>query len=407
MERTIIDKYAILVMEKGINIRVGQSVTIKTGPGTYPFARALAKAAYAMGALHVEIALDDLDVLAARLEAQDSDQVQSEPAFATARDYEMIAEDWAYIRIDSTEERQDHAPLDPEKFTRYQQALSRKRQVLTNRQMRHKLAWCVVCAPGPKWARQALGPDASEDDLWEVLAPILRLDYDDPCSAWASHDSSIKQRVEKLNSLGIRKLHYVGPGTDLTIGLRKEHVWEGGSKELPDGRPFFPNLPTEEIFTVPDMYDAEGFITTTRPVPVMNVMTETVRLTFSAGQVTDFSAEKGAEVMDAFLQMDAGSRRLGECALVDESSPIARSGQIFNSILLDENASCHLALGKGYPSCLSNGDSLVSDAQLNAYGCNTSVNHIDFMVGSERIDIVAVCSDGKEVPIMRKGRFCF
>lgn len=407
MNKKYIEGYAKLVLAKGVNLRKGQSVMIKTGPGTYQFARELAKTAYRMGALHVEIALDDLDILAARLASQDAAQVQRSPSYARMIDYEMVSEDWAFIRIDSTEERLDHAPFDAESYARYQHAASIEHDTIQNKRMRHQLAWCVICAPGPRWAKQVLGDTATEDDLWDEIAPILLLDTQDPCKAWDEHDAIVKPRVAKLNGLGIRKLHFISPITDLKIGFRPEHVWKGGSKLLPDGRPNICNLPTEEIFTVPDMYDVEGHVTTTRPVPVMNTLTESVRFTFRKGQVVDCTAKQGMGVLERFLQIDAGSSRLGECALVDETSPIARSRKIFNSILFDENASCHLALGMGYPDSLANGGSLVSDEQLHQFGCNTSLNHTDFMVGSDDTDIVALCADGKEVRIMKNGRFCF
>ncbi len=407
MDQKHIDGYTKLVLTKGLNLYKGQCVMIKTGPGTYQFARELAKAAYRLGALHVEIMLDDLDILAARLDAQDESLVRCAPAYGRMIDYEMISEDWAFIRIDNTEDRLDHAPFNADNYAPYQLASSIEHSTIMNKRMRHQLSWCVICAAGPRWAKQVLGENATEDDMWKELVPILRLDTPDPCKAWEEQDAMVKGRVAKLNSLGIRRLHFKSPITDLEIGFRPEHVWAGGSKELPDGRPFFPNIPTEEIFTVPDMYDVEGYVTTTRPVPVMNTMTESVQFTFRKGQVIDCTAKTGIEVMEKFLQIDEGSARLGECAMVDETSPIARSRKIFNSILLDENASCHLALGKGYPICLNNGESLISDEQLHQFGCNTSLNHTDFMVGSDETDIVALCADGKEVPLMKKGRFCF
>ncbi len=407
MNQKYIDGYTRLVLTKGVNLRKGQSVMIKTGPGTYQFARELAKTAYRLGALHAEIALDDLDILAARLASQDISQVRRSPAYSKMIDYEMAGEDWAFIRIDSTEERLDHGPFNADNYAAYQQAASVEHETIQNKRMRHQLSWCVICAPGPRWAKQVLGPDATEEDMWEEIAPILLLDTPDPCAAWDEHDAIVKPRVAKLNKLGIRRLHFTSPVTDLEVGFRPEHVWKGGSKLLPDGRRSICNLPTEEIFTVPDMYDVEGYVTTTRPVPVMNTLTESVQFTFRKGQVIDCTAKRGIEVMEKLLQTDEGSARLGECALVDETSPIARSGKIFNSILFDENASCHLALGMGYPDSLANGDSLISDEQLHQYGCNTSLNHTDFMVGSDETDIVAVCADGREIRIMKGGRFCF
>ena len=211
--------------------------------------------------------------------------------------------------------------------------------------------------------------------------------------------------MEKLNALAVDSLHFKSPVTDFTIGFHKQHRWLGGSELLPDGRKFFPNIPTEEIFTVPDMFRAEGYITSTRPVRVMDEPTEEVRFEFKNGLVVNHTARKGADVLGRYFAIDEGTRRIGECALVDEASPIAASGLVFHSILYDENASCHIALGAGYPDCLEGGVTIVGDTALHAVGCNTSLMHTDFMVGSAETDVVAITRDGKEVPIIRKGHF--
>ena len=176
---------------------------------------------------------------------------------------------------------------------------------------------------------------------------------------------------------------------------------------MPDGLQFFANLPTEEIFTTPDRMRADGYVTTTKPVNVLDVKTEEVRFVFKEGEIVEYSAREGKEALDTFFSIDEGTRRLGEVALVDETSPIARSNLIFNSILLDENASCHLALGDGYPTALANGAMLSTDEQLHEAGCNTSLMHIDFMIGSKDMDIDATTRDGKTFAVMRKGVFVF
>lgn len=407
MAQTIVDQYADLVILKGINLKQDKSVVIMTGPGTYDFARALSKAAYRHGARYVQVLLDDLDVLASRLDNQSNEQVQFSPAFIKAMDYEMCSEGWSYIRIDNTEDRLDHAPLDQYKNQLYGTAKREFSATRMQKLMRHELPWCVVCAPGPRWARQVLGEKATTEDLMNVLKPILLLDKENPLQAWDDHGAMLHEREQRLNALQVDTLHFKSPRTDLTIGFTDQARFVGGSSLLPDGSSFFANLPTEEIFTTPDRMRCEGYVTTTRPVSVLNRPTEEVRLVFKDGKVVEYSAKVGKEAMDSFFAIDEGTKRIGECALVDEGSPIAQSGLIFNSILLDENASCHLALGDGYPSCLANGSTLTTEQQLHEQGCNTSLMHVDFMIGSEDMDITALCRDGKRIQIMKQGHFVF
>lgn len=407
MNQTLLDTYADLVILKGINLKKNKSVAIMTGPGTYYFARALSKSAYRNGALYVQVLLDDLDVLATRLDNQNEEQLKHSPSFIRALDNEMCAEGWSYIRIDSTEDRLDHAPLHQEKNQVYGTAKREFSATRLKKTMRHELPWCVVVAPAPLWARKVLGEHATTADLMDVLKPILRLDEDDPCAAWDKHGLMLKKRRDRLDEMHIDSLHFKSPVTDFTIGFTEQARFLGGSETLPDGTPFFPNLPTEEIFTTSDRMRANGYITTTRPVSVLNSRTEEVRLVFKDGEVVDYSAKVGKEVLDAFFSIDEGTRRIGECALVDESSPIAQSGLVFDSILIDENASCHIALGDGYPTCLTHGASLTTEESLNEAGCNTSLMHVDFMVGSKDMNITARTREGMDIQIMKMGLFTF
>jgi len=407
MDQKLVAAYADLIIEKGINLQRGKNVLILTGPGTYYFARALSKSAYRKGATFVQVLLDDLDVLASRLAAQEEDQLSFNPAYMKALDYELCTEGWSYIRIDATEERLDHAELDQRKNQIYGKAKRKFHEARGRKLMRSQIAWCVCCAPGPLWAKQVLGQQATTEDLMEVLKPILLLDKEDPGLAWEEKKAMLDRRRTYLNEQGIDSLHFKSSKTDLTIGFTDQARFTGGADVMPDGLQFFANLPTEEIFTTPDRMRADGYVTTTKPVSVLDVKTEEVRLVFKDGKVDDYSAREGKEAMDTFFSIDEGTRRLGEVALVDETSPIALSNYIFNSILLDENASCHLALGDGYPTALANGALLSTDEQLHEAGCNTSLMHVDFMIGSKDMDIDATTRGGKTFAVMRKGVFVF
>ncbi|HZJ88989.1 MAG TPA: aminopeptidase [Sphaerochaeta sp.] len=407
VDQALIDRYADLIIEKGINLKAKKNVMILTGSGTYYFARALAKSAYRHQATYVQILVDDLDVLATRLEHQETEQLEFSPDFIKAMDYEFIAHQWSYIRVDNTEDRLDHPPLDGEKNQILSAAKRRFSEARSSYLMRHELPWCVCVAPGPRWAEQVLGEGASTSDLMEVLKPILLLDQADPAAAWDAKGEMLNGRQEHLNSLNLEYLHFSSPRTDLKVYLNPTSRFVGGAEDLPDGRPFFANLPTEEIFTTPDWRRTEGYVTTTRPVSVLNTPTEEVRLTFKEGKVVDYSAKEGKEVLDRFFAIDEGTRSIGELALVDETSPIAQSGLIFHSILIDENASCHIALGEGYPIALKGGNLISGEENLRAAGCNTSLMHTDFMIGSSDMQITGYSFTGEKVELMRDGVFLF
>ncbi|MBQ0072216.1 MAG: aminopeptidase, partial [Spirochaetales bacterium] len=247
-----------------------------------------------------------------------------------------------------------------------------------------------------------IGSHATVEDLADVLAKILKIDDENYLKNWEKQDRLTKKRMKYLNDLQIKTLHFKSSVTDFKVSFRKEAKYEGCSEKLPNGKTFFPNLPTEEIFTVPDRMTAEGYITTTRPVKVLGKDTEEVTLFFKEGKCYDVKAKKGLQAMKSLLSSDEGSSYLGEVALVDNNAPISKSGLVFGSILIDENASCHLALGAGYPSCLD-----IKDENPKDYGCNESIVHVDFMVGSSDMEITAETYRKKIVKIMIDGKFQF
>ncbi len=405
MVRDFAEKLSVLVLKKGIALRRNQSLHIVVGPKSYEYAEVMAEEAYRLGAKYVYIEVLDPRVSAARANYQDDENLSFVPSYIKNFQYEMISEDWARIRIDSGEDRVGKIEEDRRKAQIITKAIRQIGKEYSERTMRSELAWNVCAVPGPLWAKEILGDDASEKDLADILSRIYRFDRDDFIKAWDDFDKKACSLSDKLNSIGIQMLHYKSPVTDFRIGFRKEARFSGGAGTLADGTKFFANLPTEEIFSSPDMFTAEGYITTTKPVTVMNQKTENVTLFFEKGRVVDVKAKTGLDIMKTFLDTDEGSRRIGECALVSASSPISRCGISFGSILIDENASCHIALGASYPECLTVGSKLRTDEEMHSYGLNTSLVHVDFMVGSPDLDIDAYAYDGKIIPIMRKGEF--
>ena len=397
-------EYADLIVTVGVNLYKGQSLLIKCAAENYNFARLIALSAYDKGAALVKIDIDDLSLLKKRLEVQNEKELKVVTDYSKIIDYEMMVKDWAYIRIDNTEDRHHLIDVDANKLSIYRSTLSENHTLYMQSRMRHENAWCVVCSPGPVWAKSILGESGTEEQLWHLLAPILKLDKEDPTQAWLEHNKVLKQRCNTLNQFKIKQLHFKSSKTDLTIGLAAVSRWKGGGDTLPRGANFMANIPTEEVFTTPNRFDVNGYVTTTRPVSVMESRVEDLKLTFKGGKVVDFKAAVGNSIMESFFSIDEGASYLGEVALVDENSPIAKSKQIFNSILYDENASCHLALGAGYPFCLENFEQYNED-ELIKIGCNRSLVHTDFMIGSSDLDIEATTEDGKNIVIMQKGNF--
>lgn len=399
-------KMSDLVLQKGINLKKGQCLHIVVGPKSYEYASIMARKAYELGAKYVQITVNDPRLEGARsIYQKKHEDLSFVPSYLKNADYEYIAEDWARVRIDSGEDRIEKFDSNLERVQEITKAISISNKEYSDATMSGKLSWNVCAVPGPEWAKQILGDNATEEDLSNIMAKLMKIDRDDYLDAWDEFDEIANKRSNWLNSMGIQKLHYISPITDFTVGFRRNAKFAGGSNTTADGRKVFSNLPTEEIFTVPDRATANGYITTTRPVSVLNHDTEEVTLYFKDGQVYDVKAKKGLDIMQKFLEIDEGARRLGEVALVDESSPIAKSNLIFGSILIDENASCHIALGAGYSECLDSDKTPSTDEELLEAGCNVSLVHKDFMVGSSYLDIIATTYEGKEIKIMEKGHF--
>lgn len=393
--------YAKIIVSKGVNIQKGQCLSIKASVATYPFASLIAKEAYKAGARYVEIDIDDLTLLSSRIEEQSDDDLLFIPNYHKCKDEEMIHEEWAYVRIDNTDERHVLKHVNSNKIGEYSKNLNSFHYPLRVARMANEVTWCVVCVPSDNWAQQVLSETSNSDDLWRFLAPILHLDQEDPVSALEAHNKIIEKRAQALNAVELRSLHIKSAITDVTIGLSEYHRFEGAGEKTTKGVEFYPNIPTEEVFTTPLKNSVNGVITTTKPVSLLDSLVEKVRVVFVNGKVVEASAEVGNDILQTYLKIDEGASYLGEIALVDQTSPISQADTIFHSILYDENASCHFALGAGYPSCLQLPEGMsVEDAE-----CNQSLVHTDFMFGSDDMNIVGTDKDGKKYIIMENGKF--
>ncbi len=407
MNEETLRKYAMVVLQKGINLYRGQCLTVNAGPDDAEFAMILEEEAYKYGAKYVDTNIRSIQSTKHRLQYSDKEFLSYVPSYLSGEINEKIAHDWASIRIDNTGESDVLAGADPSLLD----ILFKTARVVRKRQLemsaRHILTWCVIASPNRRWAKKVMGSDDEESfrKFDSTVTSILRLDKEDPIAAWNEHNEILRRRCETLNSLSLDRLIFKSLKTDMIVGLTPNSVFEGGSKDTPDGRAFIPNMPTEEVFTTPDYRRTEGIVYCTRPVKVMETELSGVWFAFKKGRIEDFGADSNKDILENFINTDEGSRFLGEVALVDNMSPIYKSGMVFNSILFDENASCHIAVGKGYPTCLKNGMSLNTDEALRKEGCNTSLVHTDFMIGSDDLCVTGVDFSGNSIPIIDQGTF--
>ncbi len=398
-------KYAFLVLNAGVNLKRGQKLQIRVAQSDYDFARLLATEAYTMGASYVSINVHDNHLLKQRIIANSNEELCYSPQATIALSHEQVADAWAFISIANTSELDALNGVDSQKLGILTKAASMQRLSLQKSLMSDQQPWCVIACPNDEWAAKVLGDGAKEAELREVLTPILRLDADEPAKAWQENVKTLKERCRALNDQQFRSISFKSQDTDITFGLSPHALWKGGGSCLPNERKFLPNLPTEEVYTLPDRNKTNGYVKVKKPVNILGVLVDGIHLTFKDGKVTKFSAEKNENILEEFLNTDDGARYLGELALVDAQSPITQSGLLFFNILYDENASSHMALGKAYPSCL-NTEALNSGKDLEQeFGCNNSLVHTDFMIGCDTMLVSGMNKNNEEITIMKDGNF--
>ena len=276
--------------------------------------------------------------------------------------------------------------------------------------MDNKYQWCIAAVPGEAWAKKVFPGERTSkavEKLWNAILYTSRADGDDPVKAWEEHNADLKTRYEYLNSLGIESLHYTASnGTDFTVGLIPDALFMGGSELTLDGREFNPNIPSEEVFTSPMKGNAEGIVYATRPLSYRGELIENFSVRFEGGKAVEVHAEKGEDLLKQMISMDENAAYLGECALVPFDSPIRNSEITFYNTLFDENACCHLAFGRGFENCIKDFDKYTLE-ECRQKGINDSLIHVDFMIGSEDLNITAHTRDGKDVAIFKNGNWAF
>lgn len=400
-------KYARLLVKQGINVQPGHSVNIRVAVDQVELARLLVKEAYALGAAEVMVQWEDDLITRERYLNESVESLETIPQFTIEKMNYMLDKRTSRLVIISD----DPAALDgvdPEKISRAMRATSQALKPMRDASQANKMSWTLGAASGLEWAKKVF-PNATSDEeavdlLWDQIFKTCRVYEEDPIKAWEEHEARLVAKAKVLNDEQFVKLHYTAPGTDLVLGMPKNHLWEAAGSINAQGEHFMANMPTEEVFTAPDYRVADGYVTSTKPLSHNGHIIEGIKVTFKDGEIVDVSAEKGDDVIKKLVFDNKGSRALGEVALVPDKSPISQSGVTFFNTLFDENASNHLAIGSAYAFSIEGGTEM-NDEELQAAGLNRSDVHVDFMIGSAEMDIDGIRADGTRVPIFRKGEW--
>ena len=401
-----LDKLAELSIKTGVALAAGQDLLITAPYEAAPLVRRLAYHAYKAGAGVVTPLFSDPAVTLMRY--QNARPESFDHATQWLFDGMAAAFDANTARLAVVgEDPMLLSEQNPDSVGRANQALSKASSAVRERITRFDVNWNIIAWPGKEWAKQVF-PELSEQDAQIVLADAIfkasRADQEDPIGAWAVHNKNLRMRTDWLNERNFAALRFYGGGTDLTVGLAKDHEWMGGASVARNGISCNPNIPSEEVLTTPHAQKVEGTVRSTKPLSHQGTLIEDISVTFKEGRIIEASASRGQDVFLKLLDTDDGARRLGEVALVPHSSPISQSGLLFYNTLFDENAACHIALGQCYSKCFKNGAALSAE-DVTERGGNSSMIHVDWMIGSDEIDIDGIAQDGTVTAVFRNGEW--
>ena len=409
MNQHMLEKYARLIVKTGINIQKNQNLVIFSPIECASFTRIIAEQAYIEGARDVVISWKDELFSKIRYIHGPEEIFEEFPEWQKEFYLSHVHQGAAFLTI-SASDPELMKDVKPERLAKARKASSTALEEYREKLMSNENAWCVVSIPTEAWAKKVfagLKAEEAVEKLWQAIFSTVRVDQEDPVAAWEIHKNNLKKRMDFLNSKHFRLLHFKSKlGTDLTIELPKGHKWLGGADYTSEGVEFIANMPTEEVFTLPKRTGVNGKVVSSKPLNYNGNLIEEFSLTFQEGRVVDFTAARGYETLKSLLETDEGARHLGEVALVPYDSPISNSNILFYNTLFDENASCHLALGKAYPVSIENGERMRKE-ELAALGVNDSLVHEDFMIGTEDLEIMGTTASGEEIPIFMKGNFAF
>lgn len=408
MSQNRYEKLAKLAVRKGVNVQKGQPLVIGACVRDAAFVRLLVKEAYEAGASMVSINWSDVALTRMDYEYQSLETLCEIPQWAFDKRKYFNDNKACFLNVRSD------APgaldgLDTEKVHASNVAAAKVFKPLRSYTMNNEGQWCVLGLPSQEWASKIfpdMEPQAAYDKLEEAIFAVSRVTEEgDPIEAWNEHDSRLMNYGKKLTEYQFTALHFTsGLGTDITVGLVKDHIWVGGGCFTPGGVYFDPNIPTEECFCMPEKTATEGIVYASKPLSYQGKVIENFWLRFEKGKVVEYGAEKEEESLKKLVEFDEGSSYLGEVALVPYDSPVSHTGILFFNTLYDENAACHLALGACYPENLKGGTEM-SEEELAAHGANDSMAHCDFMFGTADMNVDGILPDGSRVPIFRQGNY--
>ena len=401
-----IDKLAILAVKVGLGLKKGQNLIITAPIESLPLVRKITKHAYKEGAGIVTTLFSDPDITLSRFKYADDDSFN-------------VAADWLYKGMGEAfdnnsarlaiagDDPQLLSEMDPDKVSRANKANAIAYKPARERITRFDINWNIVSWPGKAWAKRVFPNIPDEEailNLADAIFDASRVSVDDPIKAWDDHNKTLRLRTDWLNKNNFQYLKYTGPGTNLKIGLADQHEWMGGASVAQNGITCNPNIPSEEVFTTPHAYRVDGHVSSTKPLSYQGSLIDEIQVVFKDGKIIESKAAKGSEILEKVLNSDEGARRIGEVALVPNSSPISQSGLIFFNTLFDENAASHIALGQCYSKCFK-GDANLSKEEISKNGGNSSMIHIDWMIGSKEIDVDGINFNGDVIPVFRKGEW--
>jgi len=402
-------KYARLLLEVGVNLQLDQSLLLVAEPYHWDFLNLLTEEAYKMGAKHVLVEANDPGQIKARVEHSNEENLDQLLSWTEKKYQCIIDERWARINLFGPTDPDLMGALNSENLGIIQKAHSISSRPISDACGIGKVSWCVAALPTPGWAAKVYECEPSaeiERRLWLGMVKILNLDIEDPSAHWRDKERMLKERCQKLESLNLAEVKFRGPGTDLSVKCIAGARWIGGGVPIESDpeKSFIPNIPTEECFTTPNRGGTNGRMQAVRPVTVLGKPVTGAWFEFEDGKVISYGAKTNKSVLDDYFAMCPNACYLGELALVDGTSPIFKNGHVFHCILYDENASCHVALGNGYPMPIEGAVKMTNEEKL-ASGINVSILHTDFMIGGPDVDVTGCDGEGNEIPLIRNGDF--
>ena len=401
-----IDKLANLAVKRGVGLQKGQNLLITAPIESLPLVRKIAEHAYKEGASIVTPLFTDSDITLSRFKYAPDESFDSATDWLFNGMGEAFDNNTARMAI-AGDDPMLLSQMDPDKVSRANKAMAKAYKPARERITEFKINWNIVSWPGSAWASRVF-PELPLDEAIVKLADAIfdasRASVDDPIQAWDDHNEKLRIKTNWLNEKNFAALQYNGPNTNLRVGLADEHEWMGGASKAQNGIICNPNIPSEEVFTTPHAHKVDGTVSSTKPLSYQGTLIDNIKVTFKDGKITEAHASKGEEVLQKVLKSDEGASRIGEVALVPHSSTISQSGIIFYNTLFDENAASHIALGQCYSKCFK-GDLDLSKEEITKRGGNSSMIHIDWMIGSNEIDVDGIDHEGNSIPVFRKGEW--